>query len=460
MTYDVVVIGGGPGGYPCAIRCAQLGFSTALIEERELGGACLNWGCIPTKALYAATRLVERARTAEEMGIAFAAPEIDLPRLAAWKGSVVSTLNSGIATLLEQNGVDVYKTRGQVDGQRHVALSTGERLTAGRIVLATGSSPLEIPGFSFGSPAVWSSDDALALREVPDRLVVIGGGVIGLELGTIYSRLGSSVTVIELLPEILPTLDLDRRTIAHIRRSLKGQQIDILVDTAAESFEQQEGGVVVHTKDGDGIDADRILLAVGRRPNSANLGLETVGIEPDRRGVVPVDENLETSAEGIYAVGDLVPGPMLAHKASTEGVALADAFAGTAIDIDYDLIPQAVFTDPEIASVGWSERRAREGGRRILVGRCPYAALGKAQGMRERGGFFQIVADEGDHRIIGVQIVGAEASDLISEGVLAVSHGLALEGIAAAVHPHPTLPEGLKEAAENALGRPIHTTRR
>ena len=460
MTYDVAIIGGGPGGYVCAIRCAQLGLKTALVEERELGGVCLNWGCIPTKALYAATKLLGRAATASEIGLSFAPPEIDLPRLSEWKDGVVSKLTAGVATLLAGNGVDVISARARLAGHGGVTLSNGGAVEAERIVLATGSAPIEIPSFPFANEAVWSSDDALALERIPERLAVIGGGVIGLELATIYRRLGSTVTVIELLPEILATVDLDRRAIGILKRSLKTQSIDVRVGTKAEGFEPATPSALVKLADGDEIAADRILLAVGRRPNTADLGLEEAGVEIDQRGFVAVDAQLQTTTKGVFAIGDLAPGPMLAHKASAEGVALADSFAGRAISSEEKLIPQAIFTDPEVASVGLSEASAKDGGRAILVGRFPYAGLGKALGMREPDGLFQVVAEEKDHRILGVQIIGAEASDLISEAAVAIRAGLTLEAIAETVHPHPTLPEGLKEAAEDALGRAIHTIRR
>jgi dihydrolipoamide dehydrogenase len=460
MDYEVVVIGGGPGGYACAIRCAQLGLRTALIEKAALGGTCLHWGCIPTKALYSATKLLHRAATAHEMGIAYAPPTIELAKLAEWKTSVVSTLVSGIETLLDKNGVDLHIAEGRLDGPGRVGLSDGKSLSAERVVLATGSIPIEIPGFSFEDPLVWSSDDALSLSEIPKRLAVIGGGVVGLELASIYNRLGSSVTVLELLPDILSIVDLDRRTVATLKRALKLQGIDVRTATAAQSIEAGADGPEVRTADQGAIPVDRVLVAVGRRPNSANLGLETVDVEPDSRGFLPVDGALQSSADGVYAIGDVILGPMLAHKASAEGVALADSFVGRPISIDYDGIPQAIFTDPEIASAGLSERLAKERGHEVLVGRFPYAALGKALGMREPDGFFQVVADADDHRLLGVQIIGAEASDLISEAAVVIQSGLGLEAIADAVHPHPTLPEGLKEAAENALGRAIHTVNR
>ncbi|MCK5586288.1 FAD-dependent oxidoreductase, partial [Candidatus Bipolaricaulota bacterium] len=313
----------------------------------------------------------------------------------------------------------------------------------------------------FDHPAIWSSDDALALTEIPERLAIIGGGVIGLELATIYNRLGSQVIVVELLPEILSTVDLDRRTISTLKRALTKSGITILTNTAAEGFEQADDNVVLRTADGKEHAVDRILVAVGRRPKTRDLGLETCNVETDERGFIRVDDNLQTTAANVYAIGDAVLGPMLAHKASSDGVRVAERLAGEGTEaIDYDLIPQAIFTDPEIASVGLSEVKAKASGRDILVGRFPFAALGKALGMREPDGFFQVVGDADDHRILGVQIIGAEASDLISEAAIAVQSKLTLEAIADAIHPHPTLPEGLKEAAENALGRAIHTVNR
>ena len=460
MKYDVAIIGAGPGGYVAAIRMAQLGMNVALIEERDLGGVCLNRGCVPTKALYSATKLIERANSASSMGISFAVPNVDLPVLAEWKNGVVSRLVNGVASLLKANKVTVISARATITGERKIDLSTGETVEAERIVVATGSSPIEIPGFSFDDPRIWSSDDALALTDVPERLVVIGGGVIGLEIATIYDRLGSKVTILEMMPEILPGIDIDRRTLATLKRALKAQGITVRVNTAAKSIEETSEGPVVQIADGDAVAADRILLAVGRRPNSMGIGLETVGIEPDRRGFVPVDEKLQTSAPGVYAIGDLVLGPMLAHKASADAVHLAALLIGEDSRLDYETIPQAIFTDPEIASVGLSEKKAKEEGLDVIVGRFPYAALGKALGMNEPEGFFQVVAEAASHRLIGAQIIGADASSLIAEAAIAVQNGLSLEAIADSVHAHPTLPEGLKEAAEAALGRAIHAVNR
>lgn len=461
MAYDALILGGGPGGYVCALRAAQLGLKVVLVEEKDLGGVCLHWGCIPTKALYAATRLLHQAASATEMGIAFSPPAIDLAQLAAWKASVTGRLAGGIADLMKAAGVDVVRARGRLAGAGEIALSTGEALRAERLVIATGSRPIEIPGFSFAHARVWSSDDALRLDEIPQRLAVIGGGVVGLELATIYRRLGSEVTVIELLPDLLATLGLDRRAIALVKRSLSGAGIRVLNGVSAASFAEKPDGIEIALSDGSAVAADRVLVAVGRRPNSAGLGLEAVGVEADRRGAIPVNDRCETSAPRVYAIGDVVPGPMLAHKASADGIVVAHAMAGDNHPATpAELIPQVVFTDPEIASVGLSESAARAAGREIVVGRFAYAGLGKALGMREAEGFFQVVADAADHRILGVTIIGAEASDLLAEGGLAVRHGLTLEQVAETIHAHPTLPEGFHEACENALGRGIHTAKR
>jgi dihydrolipoamide dehydrogenase len=462
MPYDALVIGGGPGGYVCALRSAQLGLKVALVEEEELGGVCLHWGCVPTKALYAATRLVHQASTAAEMGIDFAAPTLDLSRLAAWKSGVTGRLAGGIADLMRAAGVDVVRDRARLVGPREIRLADGGTVSAERVVIATGSRPIEIPGFPFSDGrGVWSSDDALRLREIPNRLTVVGGGVVGLELAMIYRRLGSDVTVVELLPDVLAPLGLDRRAIAVVKRGLALAGIRVLNGVSATAQNAKGEELEVTLSDGSKLETDRVLVAVGRRPNSADLGLETIGLVPDRRGAIPVDERGETSVKGVYAIGDVVPGPMLAHKASADGLITAHAMAGDAREATpAELIPQVVFTDPEIASIGMSETAARAAGRDIVVGRFAYAGLGKALGMRETEGFFQVVASNPDHRILGVTIVGAEASDLLAEGALAVRHGLTLEQVADTVHAHPTLPEGFLEAVENALGLGIHTARR
>ncbi|MCD5417807.1 dihydrolipoyl dehydrogenase [Candidatus Bipolaricaulota bacterium] len=461
--FDVAIIGAGPGGYVTAIRTAQLGFKTVVIEEGELGGVCLNRGCIPTKALCAATELLHEIDRAAEIGIHTGKIELDLHRLAAWKEEVVTSLVTGIKLLFKSHGVALVNGRGRLVGHGRIAVTNNDEIAAERIVLAAGSAPLEIPNFSFADDNIWSSDDALRLTEIPNHLVVIGGGVIGLELATVYRRLGSEITVVEMMPDILPGIEIDRRALSVLKRALTAQGITIHTNTAAKSYRITDEGIILQAAGRDGvleIEASKILLAVGRRPRSDDLGLETIGLAPNAQRFIEIGPGMETTVAGVYAIGDLVPGPMLAHKASAEGLLFAESLQGKGRSLNYDKIPQAIFTDPQIASAGISERTAKEKGYDIIVGRFPYAALGKARGMRKTEGFFQVIADQRDHLLLGVQIVGAEAANLISEAALAIEAGLPLEAIGETVHPHPTLSEGLLEAAENAIGKAIHVANR
>ncbi len=461
--FDIAIIGAGPGGYVTAIRTTQLGFKTVVIEEGELGGVCLNHGCIPTKTLYAATELLHEIGRAEEIGIHTNKIELDLTRLAAWKEEVVTSLSTGIKSLFKSHGVTLVNGRGRLAGRGRIVVANHDEIAAKRIVLATGSAPLEIPGFSFADDNIWSSDDALRLTEIPKHLVIIGGGVIGLELATIYRRLGSEITIIEMMPDILPGIEIDRRALSVLKRALTAQGITIHTNTAAKLYRRTDEGIILQAAGRNGIleiKARKILLAVGRRSRSDDLGLETIKLAPNAQRFIEVGPGMETAVASVYAIGDLVPGPMLAHKASAEGLLFAESLQGKSRSLSCDKIPQAIFTDPQIASVGISEKTAKEKGYDVIVGRCPYAALGKARGMRKTEGFFQVVADQRDHLLLGVQIVGAEAANLISEAALAIEAGLPLEAIGETVHPHPTLSEGLLEAAANAIGKAIHVANR
>lgn len=461
--FNIAIIGAGPGGYVAAIRTAQLGFKTVVIEEDKLGGVCLNRGCIPTKALYAATELLHEIDRAAEIGIYTSKIELDLHRLATWMEEVVTSLSTGIQSLFRSHGVTLINGRGRLAGRGRIVVANHDEIAAERIVLATGSAPLEIPGFSFLDDNIWSSDDALQLTEIPNHLVIIGGGVTGLELATIYRRLGSEITVIEMMPDILPGIEIDRRALSVLKRALTAQGITIHTNTAAKSYRRTNEGIILQSAGRNGeleIKADKILLAVGRRSRSDDLGLETIELTPNAQRFIEVGPGMETVVPGVYAIGDLIPGPMLAHKASAEGILFAESLQGKSRTLSYDKIPQAIFTDPQIASVGISEKRAKEKGYDVIVGRCPYGALGEAHGIRKTDGFFQVVADQSNHRLLGIQIVGAEAANLISEAALAIEAGLPLEAIGETVHPHPTLSEGLLEAAENALGKTIHVANR
>ncbi len=458
-TCEVAIVGGGPAGYVAARRLGQLGKETVLVERDLVGGTCLNRGCIPTKALYAATEPLGRKDSFRERGIALAA-EVDLPRLRNWTSEVIATLRQGVEKLLQASGVEVLKGEARLlgPGQLRVTTQDGEeRLQARTVVLATGSAPIQIPGLPFDGERIWSSRDALALPKVPEYLVVVGGGVIGLELATVYRRLGSQVTVVEMQERLLPGIGLSRRGLAVLGQALRRQGIEVRLNTAAAGCTKD--GLLVRTEKGEEeIPCEAMLVAVGRRPEPTGLGLDTVGIEP-QRGFVATDEGFQ-AAPGVYAIGDLRGGMLLAHKASHEGLLLAELLAGERTAPPERLvIPQAIFTQPEIGLVGLSEEEAKEAGYRVTVGRFPLGALGRALAEGEILGHFQVVAEKDSGRILGAEIVGPHASDLIAEATVAIQAGLTLEELAEAVHAHPTFPEGLWEAALAALGRPLHALR-
>ncbi|MFO8034114.1 MAG: dihydrolipoyl dehydrogenase [Candidatus Bipolaricaulota bacterium] len=468
---QVAVVGAGPAGYVCARRAAQLGLEVTLIEERSLGGVCLNEGCIPTKALYAATGILGKADALGDMGISLS-PDVDSSRLRGWVEGVISGLGKGVGKLLSGAGVEVVRGRAWLRGPGELELEGDSRQTlrAQHVVLATGSSPIELPGFPFSEERVWSSSDALLLKEVPEQLVVVGGGVIGLELATVYRRLGSKVTVAEMTDGLLPGAGLSRRGQAFLRRALAAQGIEVRL--GAKAARLIGGGIVVQTKDGEAeIPGDVVLVAVGRRPRPEGLGLETVGVE-EKGGFVPTDERYR-AAEGLYAIGDLRGGWILAHKASHEGLLLAEQLAGgdggklgrnpnsgdtVASGLVPDgpaghVIPQAMFTDPEVALVGRPvDEIAKQGGK---VGRFPLGALGRAWAEGESDGHFALGCDE-EGKVVGAEIIGPHASDLIAEAALAVQQGLTAEQLAETIHAHPTFPEGLWEAALALLDRPLH----
>ncbi|UCF10543.1 MAG: dihydrolipoyl dehydrogenase [Candidatus Bipolaricaulota bacterium] len=456
METQVAIVGAGPAGYTAALRLRQLGSEVVLIERDEIGGTCLNWGCIPTKALFHATERIEAALSGAAMGIRFAAPEVNVAELRSWTTDVVTVLRDGVGTLLDGAGVAVVRSTARLATDGGLLLDDGERVKAERIVLASGSAAIEIPSMPFDGETVWSSDDALALTEIPERFLVIGAGVVGLEMALLYRRLGSEVTVVELADRLLPTMDLDPRILSTLGRGLAQRGITVRLGDAAASFAPTGGAGVLTTASGVELEADRMLVAVGRRARTRELGLEELSVACDEAGRVTVDEGFATSVPGLYAIGDVIAGPMLAHKASADALAVAAGLHGESFAVDYEAVPQAVFTDPEVACVGLSERSARERGLTVDVGRFPYAALGRAQAMDESEGLFQVVADHDSGRLLGVQVVGAHAADLIGIGALGLHGELTVHQLADAVQVHPTLPEGLKEAAENALGRAIH----
>jgi len=452
-----LVIGAGFGGYVAAIRLSQLGREVTLVEKELLGGVCLNIDCIPSKTLVRAARLMKQIQRAGDLGIETAQPRVDLQRLQAWKTGVVDKLRSGVAYLCKANGVDlVYAdARFQAPHQMQIRTKDGPRIiTADNIIIATGSRPVELPSFKFDGHFVITTTEALSLTEIPGNFVIIGGGVSGLELGTAYARFGSHVTLIEMLDQLLP--GVDGELVRVVERNLRRLGVETHVRARAKWV--RDGKVTAELADGKEIEvpADKVMVAVGRRANSDQIGLEATGIKTDEAGFIQVNAQMQTNVPGIYAVGDVVGMPMLAHKASKQGIVAAEVISGLACAADFKAMPSGIWTEPEIATVGLTEKEAKSKGYEPIVGKFPFTALGRAVAVGETDGFVKVVADKESEQILGVQIVGADATDLISEAALAIEMGATLEDVSLTVHPHPTLPESLMEAAEAAKGKAIH----
>lgn len=459
IEVETLVVGAGPGGYVAAIRAAQLGQKVTIVDKGPLGGTCLNVGCIPSKALIEAGHLVEKARGNEEMGITTENVQVDFAKVQAWKDGIVKRLTSGVESLLKGNNVDIVKGEVYFVDQNNVRVMNEEKsqtYTFKNCIIATGSSPIEIPSFPF-SDRVLDSTKALNLEAIPESMVIIGGGYIGTELGSAFANFGTKITIIEGEKDILGTFDKAMKSV--VKRRLKKKGVDIVTSALAKSVEETDQSVKV-TYEAKGkeetIEADYVLVTVGRRPNTRDLGLEQVGIELDERGLIKIDEQCRTSVANIYAIGDVVPGLPLAHKASYEGKVAAEAISGKKSAIDYIGMPAVVFTDPEMASVGYTEQEAKEAGIDIVVSKFPFAANGRALSLNETDGSLKLITRKEDGLVIGGQIVGPNASDLIAEIGLAIEAGMTAEDIALTVHAHPTLGEITMEAAELALGTPIH----
>jgi dihydrolipoamide dehydrogenase len=471
-TYDAIVIGAGPGGYVAGIRCAQLKLKTLVIEKESLGGVCLNWGCIPSKALIAAANFVEKAQhNAATMGITITGLSVDSTKMQAWKSGIVKKLVTGVGGLLKGNGAEhVFGTARFVDAKTlEITTATGvERVTATKgIIVATGARPVEIPGFKYDGKQIISAKEAVSLDPLPKRIAIIGGGIIGMELGGVYSKLGVAVTVLEFMPRVLASMDEDLTR--PVIKAMEKANVKFVTDAKATGYERLADGSLRVGFEVKGVkqtvDTDMVLVAVGMRPNSENIGLETIGATLDKRGHLLVNERFETNIAGVYAIGDLTGGPYLAHKASKEGEIAAEVIAGHKSARDWRAIPAATFTHPEIASVGLFEDEARKKGLDITVGKFPFAASGRAMAVLETDGFIKVIAervgkDKRDAKVIGVHIVGPEASDLISEAALALEMDAFVEDIALTIHPHPTLGEAMMEAAKAAIGEAIHTLNR
>ncbi|HAR5742214.1 TPA: dihydrolipoyl dehydrogenase [Staphylococcus pseudintermedius] len=457
---DTIVIGAGPGGYVAAIRAAQLGQKVTIVEKGNLGGVCLNVGCIPSKALLNVSHRFEQAQHGADLGITAENVSLDFDKVQSFKGSVVSKLTGGVESLLKGNKVEIVSGEAYFVDEHSLRVmddKSAQTYNFKNAIVATGSRPIQIPNFEFGG-RILDSTGALNLQEVPKKLVVVGGGYIGSELGTAYANFGTEVTILEGAKEILG--GFEKQMVAPVKKEMKAKGMIIETEALAKSAEETDNGVkVTYEVKGEEktIEADYVLVTVGRRPNTDELGLEEVGVKLTDRGLVEVDKQSRTSVDSIYAIGDIVPGLPLAHKASYEAKVAAEAIAGQNSEVDYIGMPAVCFTEPELAQVGYTEAQAKEEGLDIKASKFPYQANGRALSLNDTNGFVKLVTLKEDDTLIGAQVVGTNASDVIAELGLAIEAGMNAEDIALTVHAHPTLGEMSMEAAEKALGLPIHT---
>lgn len=459
-NFDVVVIGGGPGGYVAAIKAAQLGLKTACVEKRgSLGGTCLNVGCIPSKVLLDLSERFKEANHLEEYGIDTGEVKLNLAKMLARKEKVVLDLTKGIEGLFSKNKVTYFKGKGTIKAPGKVAIDKKDVISAKNIVIATGSEVIELPNIKINEKTIVSSTGALSLSKVPKKMVVIGGGYIGLELGSVWQRLGAKVQVIEFLDRIVPSMDQEIGKLFH--KSLVNQGIEIKTGTKVISAKEINNGVAIEIEAASGgqkekIECDVLLVSIGRKPNTSGLGLDEVGVALDDRGRVKVNAHFQTNISGIYAIGDVIAGPMLAHKAEEEGVAVAEILAGKIGHVNYNAIPGVVYTHPEVAAVGKTEEELKAAGIEYNVGKFPFMANSRARAIGETEGMVKILADKKTDLVYGVHIIGPDAGTMIAEAVLAMEYSASSEDIARTCHAHPTLNEALKEAALAVTGKPLH----
>jgi len=464
-SYDLIVIGGGPGGYVAAIRAAQLGLSVACVEKREsLGGTCLNIGCIPSKALLSSSeKFTEAEHALAAHGVKVSGVKLDLPTMMAHKDAVVADNTKGVDFLFKKNKIDRYVGTGRIAAAGKVEVTPdkgdAQTLDTKAILIATGSESMPLPGIEIDEERIVTSTGALCLSQVPEHLVVVGAGAIGLEMGSVWGRLGAQVTVVEFLDRITP--GMDGEIAKNFQRILKKQGFDFRLGTKVTGAEKLKSKIKLTMEpaaggDEETLDCDVLLVAIGRRPYTQGLGLEALGVETDNRGFITIDANYQTNIEGIFAIGDCVPGPMLAHKAEDEGVACAEIIAGETGHVNYDAIPAIVYTWPEVASVGQTEEQLKEAGIDYKVGKFPFSANGRARAANDTDGFVKLLADANTDQILGAHILGPDAGTLIHEIVVGMEFGAAAEDIARTCHGHPTLSEAVKEAALAVGGRTIH----
>lgn len=463
--FDAVVIGSGPGGYPCAIRLAQLGKKVAIIERESVGGVCLNVGCIPSKALIKAANFYEKMQKADGMGFKVKGVDVDFKGLLEWKQSVVTKLTGGVSTLLKGNKVELFQGDASFLAKNEISVKTKDgvlNIVADNFVVAVGSTPIELPAFKFDEKNIMSSTGALEIDRPVSSVVVVGAGYIGLEIGTYLAKLGTQVTMLEQAPRLLSYYDQDVSTV--VSRNLKKRNVNVITNASAKGAKVAKSGEVIVDIEVEGkpqqLKCERVLVTVGRRPNGM-AGLDKLGVALDGKGFIKVNERLQTNVPGIYAIGDVAGQPLLAHKATKEGLVAAEVIAGSkTAKYDVKAMPAVIFCEPEVATVGLSEMEAKAKGITTFAGSFPFAALGKAIATGETDGFTKLIGDKKTGRLIGAAIAGPEASTMIAELALAIEAGLQVEDVALTVHAHPTLGEATMEAAEVALGHAIHVINR
>ena len=461
--FDVTVIGGGPGGYVCAIRLAQLGLKTACIESRgTLGGTCLNIGCIPSKSLLNLSENFHKAKNFKKIGIETGEIKLNLSKMMENKDKAVTTLTKGVEFLIKKNKISYFKGTGSFKSPSKISIvKDGKETTiiTGKTIISTGSEPVSLSGIDFDEEKILSSTGALSISSLPKKMVVVGGGYIGLEMGSVWSRLGTEVQVIEFLEHITP--GMDKEISNEFMKILKKQGIKFQLNTKVEKITKKNNGVIIEisNKNGDKnkLEADVVLISVGRKPFTNNLNLENIGVELDKTGRVKVNKNFETNIKNIYAIGDVIEGPMLAHKAEEEGIAVAELIAGQSGHVNYDVIPGVVYTSPEVASVGKTEEQLKEKGISYKIGKFPFAANSRAKAIDDPEGFVKILADSVTDKVLGVHIIGPHAGEMIAEMSVAMEFGASSEDIARTCHAHPTFSEAIKEAALSVDKRQIHS---